>query len=77
MNEKPTIYNIEDFRAAARRVHENTDSNPETIFVEAAGRDTIWGIGLGSKNPKARDPATWRGLNLLGFALTEVRQRIV
>ena len=50
--------------------------NSKVILVEAAGRDTIWGIGLGKSNPKAQNPQTWRGRNLLGFALTIVRQRI-
>ena len=45
-----------------------------TILVEAAGRDVIWGIGLGQNNPKAQNPATWRGRNLLGFVLTKVRE---
>ena len=48
----------------------------DVILVEAAGRDVIWGIGLGKNNPKAQDPLTWRGRNLLGFALTMVRQQI-
>jgi len=43
------------------------------VLVEASPRDTIWGIGLGGENPKAQHPDTWRGLNLLGFALMEVR----
>ncbi|MDB2685898.1 NADAR family protein [Mariniblastus sp.] len=47
-----------------------------TILVEAAGRDVIWGIGLGKSNEKAQDPRTWRGRNLLGFVLTEVREVI-
>ena len=51
-------------------------STGETILVEAAGRDVIWGIGLGKSNEKAKDPRTWRGRNLLGFALTEVRGAI-
>ena len=51
-------------------------STGETILVEAAGRDVIWGIGLGKANEKAQDPRTWRGRNLLGFALTEVRRKI-
>jgi len=34
------------------------------------------GIGLGAKNPKASDPAQWRGLNLLGFALMQVRDAL-
>lgn len=48
----------------------------EDVIVEASPRDTIWGIGLGQENPKARDPRLWRGLNLLGFALMEVRERL-
>lgn len=46
------------------------------ILVEAAGRDVIWGIGLGSNNPMAQDPRNWRGSNLLGFALTSVRDHL-
>lgn len=46
------------------------------ILVEAAGRDMIWGIGLGQNNPKAQSPMTWRGRNLLGFALAVVRERL-
>lgn len=49
-------------------------STGERVLVEAAPRDTIWGIGLGALNPKAKDPALWRGKNLLGFALMEARR---
>ena len=45
----------------------------ERVLVEASPRDTVWGIGLGAANPKAREPGQWRGRNLLGFALMEAR----
>jgi ribA/ribD-fused uncharacterized protein len=48
----------------------------EDVLVEAAPRDMIWGIGLGRDHPKAADPRTWRGKNLLGFALIRARQAL-
>ncbi|MCC6726938.1 MAG: NADAR family protein [Saprospiraceae bacterium] len=43
------------------------------ILVEASPFDRIWGIGLAKTAPNIEDPHTWKGLNLLGFALMEVR----
>ena len=48
----------------------------ERVLVEASPLDRIWGIGMSAKNPAALDPAQWRGLNLLGFALMAARQRL-
>jgi ribA/ribD-fused uncharacterized protein len=46
----------------------------ERVLVEASPRDPIWGIGLATDDERAHDPARWRGLNLLGFALMEARE---
>lgn len=46
------------------------------VLVEASPLDRIWGIGLAADDERAPDPARWRGLNLLGFALMAARQRL-
>lgn len=43
------------------------------ILVEASPHDKIWGIGLTVNSTGVSHPQNWRGLNLLGFALMEVR----
>ena len=45
----------------------------ERVLVEASPVDKIWGIGLTADSEKAENPKRWNGLNLLGFALMEVR----
>lgn len=47
------------------------------VLVEASPVDPVWGIGLPQDSPKATDPFSWRGQNLLGFALMEVRDRLL
>ncbi|MBD8189767.1 NADAR family protein [Pseudomonas viridiflava] len=43
------------------------------VIVEASPVDNIWGIGLAQDNPDVNNPNLWKGLNLLGFALMQVR----
>jgi hypothetical protein len=45
----------------------------DDILVEASPVDPIWGIGMGRENGRSRDPRTWQGMNLLGFALVRAR----
>lgn len=47
------------------------------VLVEASPMDKIWGIGLAADDPSAENPNSWKGLNLLGFALMEVRNLLV
>ncbi|KAI6226639.1 hypothetical protein M3Y95_00641800 [Aphelenchoides besseyi] len=42
-------------------------------LVEAAPNDRRWGVGLKENDPRIADPNKWRGTNLLGKALMEVR----
>lgn len=49
----------------------------EYILVEASPSDRIWGIGLAATDADANVPSRWRGDNLLGFALMEVRRRLM
>jgi ribA/ribD-fused uncharacterized protein len=48
----------------------------ERVLVEASPVDRIWGIGMAANDSHAENPEKWRGLNLLGFALMEVRDRL-
>jgi ribA/ribD-fused uncharacterized protein len=48
----------------------------DRVLVEASAVDRVWGIGLASADERAERAAAWRGLNLLGFALMEVRERL-
>jgi ribA/ribD-fused uncharacterized protein len=47
------------------------------ILVESSPVDPIWGIGLHQDDPASRDPFRWNGTNLLGFALTLVRDQLL
>jgi len=46
------------------------------ILVEASPVDPIWGIGLAHDHADASYPEKWKGLNLLGFALMQVRDEL-
>jgi ribA/ribD-fused uncharacterized protein len=45
-----------------------------TVLVEASPYDRIWGVGLPPTHEDVAHPARWKGTNLLGFALMDVRE---
>lgn len=55
----------------------------DAILVEASPFDKIWGVGLAksTKNGKElhdwKNPLKWRGDNLLGFALMDIREELL
>lgn len=48
----------------------------EKILVEASKTDDIWGVGLAASDPLILDKRNWKGRNLLGEALMQVRNKL-
>lgn len=51
-------------------------STGKRVLVEASPVDKVWGIGLAQDDEAASNPNRWKGENLLGFALMEVREQL-
>lgn len=52
------------------------DTYPKEL-VEASPFDLVWGVGLDQDNPLILDPKNWRGQNLLGKILTNLRNDLI
>lgn len=48
----------------------------DRLFVEASPFDQIWGIGMGEEEHGVEDAKNWKGQNLLGWAITLVKQEL-
>ncbi|MGF1741518.1 NADAR family protein [Vibrio profundum] len=80
------IWNRERFEIVVRANKLKFEKNPELldfllstdtrVLVEASPVDKIWGIGLAADDPNAWVPKNWQGLNLLGYALMNVREQL-
>ncbi|WP_297438433.1 NADAR family protein [uncultured Clostridium sp.] len=49
----------------------------DKVIVEASLYDKVWGIGMNESDKDATNPNKWKGENLLGFALMEVRDLLL
>ena len=85
LGRRVTPFREDDWKAVSRRVvtrgcwlkfSQNPDlleellATGDSMFVECAPRDQLWGIGLGQNNPRATDPTKWRGKNWPGENIT-------
>lgn len=61
---------------ADRALREFLLGTKRRVLVEASPADRIWGIGLAATDGHVTDPSRWRGLNLLGFALMDARDKL-
>ena len=59
-----------------RNLREFLLSTGDSVLAEASPYDNIWGIRLSANSLEAQDPMKWRGQNLLGFALMEIRDEL-
>lgn len=70
------------FKGLLAKFQSNTDlkdklmATGDSELAECAVNDTIWGIGISMKDPKRFDKSQWKGQNLLGNLLMQVRKTL-
>ena len=70
------------YRGLLAKFRQNPDllekllATENALLAECAVRDQIWGIGLSMSSKNRFDTEKWRGKNLLGFALMQVRDTL-
>ena len=55
---------------------EYLDGTGNKILVEASPYDRIWGIGMKYGDNGIENPNNWKGINLLGYSLMTVRDKL-
>ncbi|MDE5582335.1 MAG: NADAR family protein [Ruminococcus sp.] len=58
------------------RLKEFLINTGKRVIVEASPYDKIWGIGMKADSENITNPENWKGKNLLGFCLMEVRDML-
>lgn len=49
----------------------------DTYIAEATRNDSNWGIGMDVDDPGVKRPGSWKGTNVLGWALMEARDELL
>ena len=85
-NFDPTVWNgmkqTIAFRGLMAKFSQNEDlkqqllSTGDAYLVECAYKDVIWACGIRLHEDERRDIRKWRGQNILGFTLMEVRDAL-
>lgn len=66
---------LEKFRQNQSLLQELLATAPH-LLAECAVHDRIWGIGLSMTDSDRLSPEKWRGQNLLGYTLMQVRDEL-
>lgn len=70
------------FEACLAKFSQNPDlkkmllDTGDRTLVEASPIDKVWGIGMGEDDPGVEDELNWKGQNLLGNVLMDVRDNL-
>lgn len=70
------------YKGNLNKFYQNEDLKKELLstgdkfLVEASPLDNIWGIGMTEEDPTITNPINWKGLNLLGTAITLVKHKL-
>lgn len=70
------MYAANDFKYSSNKDYLDKMLSPEyngKTFVEASPYDKIWGIGMHMFDEGVDDETNWKGQNLLGKIITEIR----
>lgn len=85
-NYNDTVWNEKRYFIMKEGVKQKFKQNPyllelmmetnDKFFVEASPYDDIWGIGLNERDARKVGPINWKGKNLLGCLMTEVKNEL-
>jgi ribA/ribD-fused uncharacterized protein len=69
-------YGLRERFKQVKGLRESLISYGNRTFVEASPYDKIWGIGMDENHPDILDSRNWKGYNLLGQILTEIKDEL-